>query len=92
MVAGTVAGDATALPYPVGMNTTKRAYLPKREWARREVARIDAELFALRDQRHPSGRWRKIRSKSAAQSRLHARRARLASIAGMGVDDGPTPF
>ncbi len=72
------------------MNTTKREWLPRR--ARREVARIDAQLLE-RGERIPSADWRRIRAKAAAASRLHARRARLALVAGMGVEaDVDTPF
>jgi hypothetical protein len=91
MVAAAVAAAATALPYASGMNTEKR-WLPRREWAQREVARIDADLAALRAERIPSANWRRIRAKAAAAQRLRERRARLASIATSDVDDGPTPF
>lgn len=75
------------------MNTTKREWLPRREWARREVARIDRDLDALQGERIPSANWRRIRAKAAASSRLRERRARLVSIAGAGVDDClDTPF
>lgn len=92
MVAAAVAATATAGPYASGMNTEKRKYLPRREWAQREMARIDADLAALRAERIPSANWRRIRAKAAAAQRLRERRARLASIATSDVDDGPTPF
>ena len=74
------------------MNTEKRKTLPRREWAQREVARIDADLSALRAERVPSANWRRIRAKAAAASRLRERRARLAAVATPDFDDGPTPF
>ncbi len=73
------------------MSTTKREWLPRREWARREVARIDAQLLD-RGERIPSADWRRIRAKAAASSRLRERRAWLARIAAQVVDDGGTPF
>lgn len=73
------------------MDTTKREWLPRREWARREVARIDAQLLE-RGERIASADWRRIRAKAAAASRLRARRARLARIAGEEFDEGATPF
>lgn len=82
-----VAGCATALPHPVGMN--KREWLPRREWARREMAKIDALLLAPKPYEQ---NWRQYRRSEAGRDRLHARRARLARVAGMDFDDGPTPF
>jgi hypothetical protein len=67
------------------MNTTKR------EWARQEIARIDAQLLE-RGERIPSADWRRIRAKAAGQARLRARRDRLARVVGLDFDDGPTPF
>lgn len=87
-----VAAPATAAPYPAGMNTTERKWLPRREWAAAQVARIDADLAALRAERVPSANWRRIRAKAAAAQRLRERRARLAAIARADFDDGPTPF
>lgn len=74
------------------MNTEKRKWVPRREWAQAEVARIDADLAALRSERLPSSNWRRIRAKAAASGRLHRQRERLAQIAGTEADDGPTPF
>lgn len=51
----------------------------KAEWARREIARIDAQLLAPR-QREPS--WRKWKAGDEGRRRMRARRARLAKIAG----------
>lgn len=89
MVALTVASTATGSPYPCSMNTDRK-WLPREEWARQEVARIDASLAALRTERIPSANWRRVRAKAAASSRLRQRRDRLARITD--VDDGPTPF
>lgn len=74
------------------MNTEKRKWLPREEWAQREVARIDADLAALRAERVPSANWRRIRAKAAAAQRLRERRARLAAVAAPDFDDSPTPF
>lgn len=89
MVAGSVAVPATPLPHPAGMNTTKRKWLPRREWARREIAKIDADLLA------PSAyepNWRRFQNASRGRDPLHARRDRLARIVGDEFDDSPTPF
>ena len=67
-------------------------YATKREWALAEIAKIDESLGVVRDQRYTSANWRKIRAKAAASGRLHARRERLAKVAGLDFDDGPTPF
>ena len=74
------------------MNKEKREWLPRREWARREVDRIDRQLLEVHGERIPSANWRRIRAKAAASDRLHQRRARLARLAGMDFDDSPTPF
>jgi hypothetical protein len=73
------------------MNTEKRKWLPREEWAAAQMARIDADLAALQAERVPSANWRRIRAKAAAAQRLRQRRARLAAIAPP-IDDGPTPF
>jgi hypothetical protein len=73
------------------MSKMERKGLPRREWARREVAKIDAQLLA------PSAyepNWRRYRSAQRGRDALHARRERLARIAGPEIipDEDCGPF
>lgn len=76
MVAGAVAGNATAPPYPAGMR-----YRTKREWALAKAREVEASIDALRGDRIESGNWRAIRRKQDAIYRLNREADRWRRIA-----------
>lgn len=59
---------------------TKQKWLPRKEWARREVAKIDADLTTSRAY-EPN--WRRYRNAERGRERMRKRRDRLAKVAGM---------
>lgn len=82
MVAGTVASDATALPYPVGMNTTKRKWhRTKSEWAAARARELRAEAQRIRAQSIPAAQWRRVQGKMTALATIERDIAKFERIA-----------
>jgi hypothetical protein len=50
---------------------TKRTFYPKKsDWARAQIARLEATLSPYYEERIPSSNWRAVRSKSAGMDTL----------------------